>query len=247
VSELVLHQFGGDLGVESGSPFCVKVHRVLGLKGLAYTVRDVGSPGQLKRLNPGPRKVPVLSYDGELIADSSRIAAVLDERHPDPPLWPRDPVARARARLIEDWADEALYWFAVHERWALDANFVPFSKRVFGKMPPPLRWLVPRFARKQALAQLHGQGLGRLAPDAVHELLAGHVAMLTTLLGDQPMLTGDQLTLADIAVFAPLRALAVAEAHPGSAAIVRSSAPLVAWLGRVDEATRGEHAQAFAA
>jgi glutathione S-transferase len=68
--EIVLYQFGPDLGVESGSPFCVKVHRGLALKGLDYRPRIVGSPGEMKRLNPGVSKVPVLEWDGEFVTDS---------------------------------------------------------------------------------------------------------------------------------------------------------------------------------
>src|SRR2546423_6910664 len=35
--------------------------------------------------------VPVLDYDGEILAESMDIVRFLDGRHPDPPLYPPDP------------------------------------------------------------------------------------------------------------------------------------------------------------
>jgi glutathione S-transferase len=60
---------------------------------------------EVRRINP-KSQVPVL-VDGELeIFDSTQIFEYLEDRHPVPPLWPHDPVARARARLLELRSDE---------------------------------------------------------------------------------------------------------------------------------------------
>lgn len=243
--EITLYQFAADTGVESASPFCAKVHRLLAFKRLAYELRDVGNPAVLKRLNPKARKVPVLEYDGEVVADSSRIFDFVDARHPTPPLWPEDRAQKARARLIEDWADESLYWFAVYQRWAVDLNFEPFRRRAFGAMPLPLRWFVPEVIRRQVRAQLHAQGLGRLGSEGVLAALEGHVGMIADHLAGAPFLFGSALTGADLAVFAPLRAMAIVEASPESAAVVRASRTVVAWLERVDAATTNEHTRTF--
>ncbi len=56
----------------------------------------------------GQKKVPALRLDGETIVDSTRIIAALEARHPDPPLYPADPAARARALALEDYFDEEL-------------------------------------------------------------------------------------------------------------------------------------------
>lgn len=244
MAKIVLHQFNADPGVESGSPFCVKVHRMLVFKGLSYEPHDVGSPRELGRLNPGVRKVPVLEHDGELIADSSRIAAFLDERYPDRPLLPSGPRARAKCRLFEDWADESLYWFAVYQRWAVDGNFRPFAQRAFGSLPVPVRWIVPRVVRRQVRRDLRGQGLGRLPHEQLLGIFERHLVMLEALLDGRPYLDGDELTLADIAVFAPLRAASVATV-PETAELTRRHPPIVEWLEGIDRATSGEHTVAF--
>jgi glutathione S-transferase len=57
------------------------------------------------RINP-KRQVPVL-IDGELeLFDSTQIFEYLEDLVPQPPLWPRAPVARAQARLLEHRSDE---------------------------------------------------------------------------------------------------------------------------------------------
>ena len=44
--------------------------------------------------------VPTLVDGGELVIQSLAIIEYLEERHPDPPLLPREPVARARVRAL---------------------------------------------------------------------------------------------------------------------------------------------------
>jgi glutathione S-transferase len=60
------------------------------------------------RINP-KRQVPVLIDDGVEIFDSTQIFEYLEDRFPDPPLWPREPAARARARQLELKSDEVFF------------------------------------------------------------------------------------------------------------------------------------------
>jgi glutathione S-transferase len=52
----------------------------------------------------GQGLVPVIEADGEVVADSTRIIRWVDERHPDPPLFPADPRMRRQA-------EEFIVWF----------------------------------------------------------------------------------------------------------------------------------------
>jgi glutathione S-transferase len=51
---------------------------------------------------------PLLELDGRAIGDSTAIIAALEERFPDPPLYPADPAERQRALALEDFFDEEL-------------------------------------------------------------------------------------------------------------------------------------------
>jgi glutathione S-transferase len=63
---------------------------------------------EVARINP-KRQVPVL-IDGDLeVFDSTQIFEYLETIRPEPALWPAEPKARARARLLELKSDEVYF------------------------------------------------------------------------------------------------------------------------------------------
>jgi maleylpyruvate isomerase len=80
----------------------------LNLKGLPYDTVPIhltrGGGEQLRpeyaAINP-EKRVPALALDnGDVLLQSLTIIEYLDEVHPDPPLLPKDPVARAKVRAV---------------------------------------------------------------------------------------------------------------------------------------------------
>jgi glutathione S-transferase len=63
---------------------------------------------EVLRINP-KRQVPVLVHGDLEIFDSTQLFEYLEDRFPDPPLWPAEPAARARARLLELKSDEVFF------------------------------------------------------------------------------------------------------------------------------------------
>ena len=51
----------------------------------------------------GQGLVPVIEYDGQVVVDSMEIVRFLEERHPNPPLFPRDAARRSEAFVFIDW------------------------------------------------------------------------------------------------------------------------------------------------
>jgi glutathione S-transferase len=82
-------------------------------KGLQWetTWLDLAKGEQKKpeylKINP-VGKVPALIDDGVVVHDSTIINEYLEDKFPAPPLLPRDPATRARARSFEDYADAYL-------------------------------------------------------------------------------------------------------------------------------------------
>ena len=60
------------------------------------------------RVNP-KRQVPILIHGDVEIFDSTQIFEYFEDLKPDPPLWPREIPARARARLLELKSDEVYF------------------------------------------------------------------------------------------------------------------------------------------
>lgn len=99
------------------SLFTAKVRVALAEKGVPYELvsvpfsrRDGYAPKHPEVLARHPRaQVPVL-VDGDLtVWDSTVILEYLEDRFPDPPLYPRDVVGRTRCRQAEHAADDVLF------------------------------------------------------------------------------------------------------------------------------------------
>jgi glutathione S-transferase len=71
------------------------------------TLYDPKHP-EVARINP-KKQVPVLIDDGLELFDSTQIFEYLEDRFPDPPLWPRDVRERAKARQLELKSDEVFF------------------------------------------------------------------------------------------------------------------------------------------
>ena len=63
---------------------------------------------EVLRINP-KRQVPVWVDDDVELYDSTQIFEYLEDRWPTPSLWPRAPVERAHARLLEHASDEVFF------------------------------------------------------------------------------------------------------------------------------------------
>jgi glutathione S-transferase len=89
-------------------PYCARVRIVLAEKGIEYETVEIDlddRPAWIYDKNPLGR-VPVLEEDTFLLAESAVIDEYLDERYPEPPLWPADPAARALGRMLVFRFDE---------------------------------------------------------------------------------------------------------------------------------------------
>ncbi len=76
---------------------------------------------------------PVLKLNGERIGDSTRIIEALEQRYPDPPLYPSGADERRRALELEDFFDEEL---GPHIRRALFAE-ITRDRHAFAQAAAP--------------------------------------------------------------------------------------------------------------
>jgi glutathione S-transferase len=92
-------------------PYCARARIVLAEKGLGYETVEIDlsdRPGWIYAKNPSGT-VPVLEEDGGFVLPESLvIMEYLEERFPEPPLWPADPEERALGRLWLDRFDVRL-------------------------------------------------------------------------------------------------------------------------------------------
>ena len=138
------------------SSYAQKVKIALREKGLAFDVETPqavgsGSSGGAFAAASLRLEVPAL-IDGEArIFDSTIILEYLEDKYPSPALLPRDPAARAEARMIEDVCDtlyEAINWGLGEIGW---------FKRAEGKLADEMK-AKAGLQTRQLLDWLEGKG-----------------------------------------------------------------------------------------
>jgi maleylpyruvate isomerase len=87
-----------------------RVRIALNIKGISYDtisihlIKDGGlnRKPEFKAVNPQMRVPVLVTPQGDTIIQSLAIIEYLDETHPQPPLLPKDPLARAKVRALAD-------------------------------------------------------------------------------------------------------------------------------------------------
>ena len=87
-----------------------RVRIALNLKGLAYEMQSVhlvkdgghNRRPEFRAVNPQMRVPVLVTPGGDTLIQSLAIIEYLDETHPDPPLLPKDPIARAKVRALAE-------------------------------------------------------------------------------------------------------------------------------------------------
>ncbi len=131
---------------------------MLEVKGVDYelvTLVPLAHPVQLRLAGFRGATVPALNLDGRRVQGSRAISRALEERWPDPPLFPADPAGRAEAEAAERWGEELLqpvprrlFRYAIRHhahlrRWAVGVAGMPLPGLMAATMPP----VVAGFAR----------------------------------------------------------------------------------------------------
>jgi glutathione S-transferase len=179
-------------------PYCARVRIVLAEKGLPYetVVVDLDDrPAWIYEKNP-LGKVPVLEEEDFVLPESVVIMEYLEERYPEPPLWPADPAERAGGRLLVERFDElSRPYYALRRgeddaRERLDAELAALDSLLAGR--PFLT------GREFGLADaaylpwiLRAEAMLGVNLDA-HPALAGWVARV----GERPSVAGETALLA---------------------------------------------------
>jgi len=207
-------------------------------KGQDFDVVNYGlsGAGKIKKLN-ARGKAPILEHNGQLIADSTDIIDYLETLHPEKPVIPSVPLQKAQAHVLEDWADESLYFYDLTMRsWPNNAGLLADDllledKGLFAAL---LRPLIPKILNKQASAQ----GIGRKEHDAICSEVEIHFNAINNLISQTGWLVGDTLSIADIAVVSMCTVLARAEE---ANAMMQARPAIMTWRENVDALTLPEN------
>ncbi|HEX3755215.1 MAG TPA: glutathione S-transferase family protein [Rhizomicrobium sp.] len=206
------------------SPFVRKVRVVLAEKAIPYAQEQINPfrpPPDFEALSP-LKRIPVLRDSdwpaGMTLPDSSVICDYLENIHPEPALFPKVALERARALWFEEYVDGGM----------------------FPLMGPDLFFqrIVKKFLRQTPDEELCREAVGKILPP--------YFDYLEREIGDRQFLAGDMFSIADISVASvmvnfvhagesldrnrwPKFAAYVARLHarPSFAAIIAEEMPLI--------------------
>lgn len=205
------------------TPYTEKCLRGLKLKGIAFELREPDGPEDYQRWNPKTGLLPVMRVNGELVVDSTDILLRLDEIEPEPPLLSPDPVVAAQQLNLEDWADESFLWY--FQRWMrLTAERTPASRT-----PHALR---------SVFAWLRAGGTWERPHTAILRGIDDRLGDLVNFLGSRHFFYSDQVSIADLAVYAMLLTLR-RQSIDGTGPLLARRPQLLDFMDRVEEVTDG--------
>lgn len=135
------------------SPFVRKVLGFCELKSVPYRLDPIipfFGNARFAELSP-LRRVPVFIDDRVTLCDSSVICQYLEDRYPDPSLYPADIAARAQARWLEEYADtrlsDVLIWRIFNEAmikpgvWGKPRDVAAIERAVHEELPGVMDYL----------------------------------------------------------------------------------------------------------
>jgi glutathione S-transferase len=231
MNDIVLCEIGetGVDGLESWSPYCLKVHRALRAAELPYTSRHGRMPADFKHLNPSGQ-VPVLLVGEQVVCDSTRIVRRIVE------LAPHAMVTSAEAWLWEDWADRALSGYLVAARWVDSKNWPLVQEAYFGKAPWLVRAVIAPAARRRVTKALAARDFLRHGEEALWSDFRRVLDHLEERAPERGFWLGGELSVADIGLFGQLRSLRT-ELTLAQSREIELRPRLVDYIDRVDSAT----------
>lgn len=186
--------YGADVSYFSG-----KARPALPQKSLWY--REVIPNMKEIVARTGVAFIPVLvTPDGDAWQDTSEILDRLELAHPEPPLYPRTPVQRVVAYLIELYGDEVAILPGMHYRWSFEES--TRKARVDFALGSGNRDAANQFADRMA------QGKSMLGvSDATAPAIEAHLRELLDALcahfEQHRFLLGDSMSLADCGLMGP--------------------------------------------
>jgi microsomal prostaglandin-E synthase 2 len=227
MDDLTLYQF-------ELCPFCHKVRAGLELKGLAYRKVEV-NPMTKKELPPlpadAPRKVPVLTCGSDTVPDSTAILAYLEEKFPGKVRFtPATEDAQKRSAEIEAWVDDE-FTFAlptvIYGTWreAIKAAQVTARSSNFGFVQN----LGVRAGGSLIMHQVSKRLLAKRGKSDAHAWVRESIDQFETWLGDRDFVTGEALSLGDVAMHGAISCVREFPVH----AEIMNRPRVASWFDRV--------------
>jgi len=227
--------YGAEFSLYSG-----KLRSYLRKKGIEFTEIQPWVMTYKRFIVPrtGVRYIPVLQTpENEVWQDTTVIIDHMEERFPQPSVYPATALRKLVALILELFGDEWLLLPAMHYRWNYPDENLPFIYGEFGKlMFPRLPAFLQRKVGKKLGDRFRGVvprlGITEATIPALESWYEGLLGELNEHFLHHDFLMGQHPTIADFGFIGPFYAHLYRDPAPGK--LMRESAPRVAaWVERM--------------
>lgn len=188
--------FAPAFGVPTPTPFGLKLETYLRMAEIPFEVAHDSDPRKAPK-----GKIPFIIDGDRTLGDSQLIIQYLIEKHGDKLDQALTEEQRGIGHAVRRMLEEGAYFVVVYARWIDDAGWPIVRERFFGKLPFPLRSIVPGMVRSSIKKTLHGQGLGRHTPDEIYAMGKADIDAMAAILGGKPFVLGDAPTSVDATAY----------------------------------------------
>lgn len=224
-----LFQFPSCWNLPNASPFCMKLETYLRMADIHYQPILIANP------NKAPKgKLPFIKDGDHVIADSGLIIDYLKKKYRDLDV-DLSPVQKAQAILLQRALEEHLYWAIVFSRWFDPLNWPITKNEFFAGLPAIVKALLPYMVRKKLQKALYAQGMGRHSAADIYQLGVSDLMAVSTLLGEQSFMLGEEPTSIDACCYAFLATILFVPIKSLLQEFVQSQKNLVAYCERMKE------------
>ncbi|MEM9569943.1 MAG: glutathione S-transferase N-terminal domain-containing protein [Pseudomonadota bacterium] len=215
-----------------------KLEAYLKYKNIPYTLHGMPyEQADMLKEKVGSIQMPIVDRgDGRWMSDSTPILFELEKENPQTSILPDDPAVAFIARLIEDYGDEWLWRSAMHYRWSFPYGRELLSNILVDEISTPVpmpRFIVRRMIRRRQIRFFTTRD--GVTPHTRAHIEQGYFNALkgmSNILKHRPFLLGNQPSLADFGMTAPM--FRHFSQDPEPAEIMRTEAPLVyEWVARM--------------
>lgn len=183
-------------GIPNLCHFCCKTETYMRMAGIDYEYKPAMPIGAPKG------KVPYITDDGRVVADSRFIIAHLKSKYGDSLDADLSAEQKAVSLALQRLIEEHLYWVTMYTRWQYtDENWQTNKMAILGDLPPGIRDVMGFVVRRSIRKQIHGHGTGRHSTDEIFELGYKDLDALSDYLGDKPYFLGVNPTSIDATAY----------------------------------------------
>ena len=230
------------IGAEN-SPYSIKVRSYFRYKQIPHHWLSRGQSQEEYQKHAKLPLVPlVVTPEDEGIQDSTPIIEAMEQRVPEPSIYPSDSIAAFVSALIEEWGDEWGNKWMFHYRWAREVDQIAASRRLVSEGAPGAsdEEIDQRAAmvRERMVDRVWFVGSNETTAPQIEKSFTDTLPLLEAHLANRPYLFGARPALADFALWGQIYN---ARKDPTPESILADFPKVNAWLDRmVEPANEGE-------